>query len=93
MSGLTAGESFLKSILSVFISSSAVGSITKTMTLGSATPLVDRPCKAVILLNACSFFTGNGDTIAITSSLVLPCNNASEINVSGSGTLNYIILL
>lgn len=90
--GLTAGESFLKSILDMFRSTTANGSKTVSISLSTATPLAAFKCKAVYLLSNCSFVTGGGDTIAITSPVLLPCNDASEIIVSGSGTLNYLIL-
>jgi hypothetical protein len=95
MSGLTAGEGFLKSLLNWSSYVTANGSRTATLSLsGTLTPLLDYKCKAVILLSECNLATGNGDTIELLSPpLLLPCNNASEILVSGSGTLSYLILL
>jgi hypothetical protein len=95
MSGLTAGESFLKSILDWSRFVTASGSRTATITLsGTPTPLLDFRCKAVILLSECDFSTGNGDTISLEiPPILLPCNNANEVLVSGAGDLSYLILL
>ncbi len=95
MSGLTAGESFLKSILDSFRFVTASGSRTSLVVLtGTLTPLPDFKCKAIILMSECSFVTGNGSTLTLTSPpLTIPCNNASEILVSGTGNLSYLMLL
>lgn len=95
MAGLTAGESFLKSILDSFRFVTASGSRSTVVALtGTLTALPDFKCKAVILMSNCSFVTGNGNTIDLTTPpLTIPCNNASEILVSGSGNLSYLILL
>lgn len=92
MAGLTAAESFLKSILDIFRSKTSngfrLGSVSLT---GTATPLPAFKCKAVELL-ATATLTNNGVSVSYTGGL-LPCNDASEIVVSGSGTLTYIIYL
>lgn len=95
MSGLTAGESFLKSILESFRFVTASGSRTSLVALtGTLTALPDFKCKAVVLMSECSFVTGNGSTLTLTSPpLTIPCNNASEILVSGTGNLSYLMLL
>jgi len=95
MSGLTAGESFLKSILESFRFVTASGSRTATLALSATpTPLLNYKCKAVLLLSECTFSTGNGDGILLENPpILLPCNNANEVLVSGSGFLNYLILL
>jgi len=95
MSALTAGESFLKGILEAFRFVTASGSRTATVSLtGTSTALSSFRCKAVLILSNCTFVTGNGDSLVLTNPpILLPCNNANEIFVSGSGTLNYLILL
>jgi hypothetical protein len=95
MSGLTAGESFLKSILESFRFVTASGSRTATVALtGTLTALPEFKCKAVILLSECSFATGNGSTLALDAPpILLPCNNTNDIQVTGGGSLNYLILL
>jgi hypothetical protein len=93
MSGLTAGESFLKSILDLWRNRTANGVISKSYTLtGTPTGLADFKCKAVQLLASSTVILGNGDSITYAGGL-LPCNNANEILVSGSGTLNYLIFI
>lgn len=92
--GLTILEQFTKSILELFSSSTSSGSITATQSLsGTATALSSGvKCKAVILLSAVTITTGNGAAVSLTSPLTLPCDFPSDILVSGSGTLSYIIL-
>ena len=93
MSGLTAGESFLKSILDLWRNRTANGVISKSCILtGTPTPLADFNCKAVQLLVSCTITLGNGDSINYAGGL-LPCNNANNILVSGSGTLTYLIFI
>jgi hypothetical protein len=93
--GFTTLEELLKSILGLFRSSSSDGSITATQSLtGTATALTSTVnCKAVILLSAVTVTTGGGTAVSLTSPLTLPCNYPSDILVSGSGTLSYIILV
>jgi hypothetical protein len=93
--GFTKLEQFLKSILDLFHSSTSSGSVTATETLtGTATALTSSiACKAVILLSAVTVRTGDGPAVSLTSPLTLPCNRPSDILVSGSGTLSYIILV
>ena len=59
---------------------------------GTLTALPDVPCKAVTFLTACNVSANNGATIAIGPGLNFPCQNTNQLSVSGSGTLNYIIL-
>jgi hypothetical protein len=93
MSGLTAGESFLKSILDLWRNRTANGVISKSYTLtATPTPLADFNCKAVQLLASCTVTLGSGDSITYAGGL-LPCNNANNILVSGSGTLTYLIFI
>jgi len=93
MSGLTAGESFLKTILDLWRNRTSSGVISKSYTLtGTPAPLVDFKCKAVQLLASSTITLGNGDSITYSGGL-LPCNNANEILVSGSGTLTYLIFI
>ena len=93
--GFTKLEQFTKSILDLFKSSTSSGSITATQSLsGTATALSSNVnCKAVILLSAVTITTGGGTNVSLTSPLTLPCNFPSDILVSGSGTLSYIILI
>lgn len=93
--GFTILEQFAKSILDLFHSSTSSGSITATQALtGTATALSSTVnCKAVILLSAVTIRTGDGPAVSLTSPLTLPCNFPSDILVSGSGTLSYIILV
>jgi len=93
MSGLTAGESFLKTILDLWRNRTANGVISKSYTLtGTPTGLPSFNCKAVQLLSSCTVTLGNGDSITYAGGL-LPCNNANNILVSGSGTLTYLIFI
>lgn len=93
--GVTVLEQFTKSILDLFKSSTSCGSITATEVLtGSPLPLTKSvECKAVILLSNVTIRTGDGPEVSLTSPLTLPCNKPSDILVSGSGTLSYIILI
>lgn len=93
MSGLTAGESFLKTLLDLFRNKTANGVISKSYTL-TATPtaLPSFTCKAVQLLSSSTVTLGNGDSITYAGGL-LPCNNTDNILVSGSGTLTYLIFI
>jgi hypothetical protein len=93
MSGLTSGESFLKSILDLWRNRTSNGVISKSYTLtGTPTGLANFKCKAVQLLASSTVILGNGDSITYAGGL-LPCNNANEILVSGSGTLTYLIFI
>lgn len=90
---LTAGESFLKSILDVFKSKTANGTVSKTTSLsGTATALPDFKCKGVEFLGTVTLTLGGGDAISYSGG-VIPCNNASEILVSGTGSVSYIIYI
>lgn len=92
--GFTTSESFLRSILDLFRSTTASGFVTKTVTLsGTATALPDFKCKAIEFLATIDVTSGSGVAITFTNGGVLPCNNASEILVSGSGDVDYIIYI
>jgi len=93
MSGLTAGESFLRSLLDLVRSKTTAGcrSVTTSLT-GTATALPAFKCKAVEFLGTVTLTLGGGDAVSYTGGVV-PCNDASEILVSGSGSVSYIIYL
>jgi hypothetical protein len=93
--GFTKLEQFLKSILDLFHSSTSSGSVTATQALSGVSIALTSTlnCKAVILLSAVTIRTGDGPAVSLTSPLTLPCNHPSDILVSGSGTLSYIILV
>lgn len=91
--GLTIIENFLKSILDLFRSSTSSGTRSASVNLtGVSTSLPDYACRGVMILNSCTLVTGSGTAITFPGGTI-PCNNTSEIFVSGSGTLNYLILL
>jgi len=91
--GLTIIENFLKSILDLFRSSTSSGARSASVILtGTSTALPDYSCRGIMILNSCTLVVGNGTAVTFPGGII-PCNNASEIFVSGSGTLNYLILL
>ena len=92
--GFTTAESFLKSILDLFRSTTASGFVTKTVTLsGTSTALPDFKCKAVEFLSTITIKCGSETSVTLTNGGAVPCNNASEISVSGSGDVGYIIYI
>jgi len=77
----------------LWYSTIATTPVTATASLtGTLTALPDVACKAVTFLTACNVSANNGATIAIGPGLNFPCQNTNQLSVSGSGTLNYIIL-
>lgn len=94
MSGLTAGESFLKAILDLFRFTTASGAVSKTVSLsGTVTALPDFNCKAVEFLGTVTLTLGGGDAISYSGGVIPVGKNASEILVSGSGSVSYIMYL
>lgn len=93
--GLTIIENLIRSFLELGRSVSSSGSITATQSLsGTSTALSSTVnCKAVILLSAVTITTGGGTAVSLTNPITIPCNKPSDIFVSGSGTLSYIILV
>lgn len=91
--GLTVLEQFIKSILDLFKSSTSSGSRSASVSLtGTSTALPPYACRGIMILNSCTLVTGDGTAITFPGG-VIPCTDASQIFVSGSGTLNYLILL
>lgn len=89
---MTKLEQLLNSLLALNLSITSRSSVTKTLILsGTLTGLGDIPCKAVNLLNTVSLKIGGGDTITTYVGGIIPCSNANEVQVSGAGTLGYII--
>lgn len=93
--GFTILEQYVKSIVDLLSRDVSSGTITSTQTLsGTLVPLSKQmKCKSVTFLSNVTISTGNGESIDLTSSLNVPCNYPSDILVSGSGTLSYIIIL
>lgn len=90
--GFTTSESFLKTIRDLFSTSTTNSFVVGTYTLtGTPTPIGNLQCKAVELLSS-STLTANGVSITYAGG-ILPCNNLSEILLSGSGTVSYIAYL
>jgi len=90
---MTKTDELLLITYQLWYSTIATTPVTATASLsGTLTKLPDVPCKAVTFLTACNVSANNGDTIAIGAGLNFPCQNTNQLSVSGSGTLNYIIL-
>ncbi len=90
--GFTTAEAFLKNIKDLLNSTNGNAFVVGTYTL-TATPtaVTTIQCKAIQLLSSVTL-TANGVSITYPGGL-LPCGNASEVLVSGSGTVSYIIYL
>jgi hypothetical protein len=90
--GFTTAEAFLKNIRDLSISTTGTAFIVGTYTL-TATPTAvsSVQCKAIELLSTVTL-TANGVSISYPGG-ILPCNNASEVLVSGSGSVSYILYL
>ncbi len=91
--GFTIVEELLKAIKDIFRNRTANGVVSGSYSLtGTPTGLPDFACKAVQLLSSCTVTLGGGASINYPGGL-LPCSNASDIRVSGSGTLTYLIFI
>jgi hypothetical protein len=91
--GETKAEGILYAIRDILSSKRASGVISKSVTLtGTVTALPDFKCVGVQTLSSCTITLGGGDAITFAGGL-LPCNNANEILVSGSGSLGYLIYI
>lgn len=86
-------EELLLIMYQLWYSTIATKAISASISLtGSSTALSAVNCKGVTLLSACTIVVNGGASMAVGPGLNIPCNSTSEIAVSGSGTLNYLIL-
>ena len=93
MSGLTAAESFLRSLLDLNRSKTTSSCRSVTVALSATvTPLASFKCKSVEFLGVVTLTLGGGSAVSYPGGII-PCNDASEILVSGSGSVSYIIYL
>lgn len=89
---MTQLEYLITNLFNILVSVMGTRVTTAVTTLsGTATALPSFPCKSVTLLTSCSLTSGGGVPVTILPNTNIPCQDASQLLVSGSGTLNYLI--